>query len=161
LFFRIHFVVENLRQALEEKKESILNPSQTLTIQKIGAGIQLPPEQRRLFSLGLLSKQECQIVMSEVYRALKMMGVRWMVLNAYKVKIRFEFGDESVNDKSPPKSRTKVVRIGLQMYKLNEHEHMLDIQKLSGDILHFLEFCSSFFQEFDPKVYLVSSPSSI
>jgi hypothetical protein len=131
---------------LEEKREFLLvnETSRQLSSLRIGEGIEVPLEERRIWSLGFLSKKECQDIMEEVYRCLKIVGAKWIVINAYKVKLRYVFSARE--EESTSKS---VVKIGLQMYKASDHQHILDLHKLSGDLLHYLDFCSLFFQEFN------------
>ncbi len=57
----------------------------------------------------------------------------------YKIKIRHVRALASGSD--------SVVLIGLQLYKVDDNCHTVDIQRLSGNLNHYLEFCALFLSE--------------
>ncbi|RHZ14766.1 hypothetical protein DYB37_009120, partial [Aphanomyces astaci] len=104
----------------------------------------LAEKKRRRWYLGIQSKKEPAHVMSEVYKALLVLHFEWKVLAPYRVKCRWQ-------PASPPSSSStsvhKPVKIGLQLYKVQQHIYLLDFQNLGGDAFTYMNLCARIITE--------------
>ncbi|RHY72345.1 hypothetical protein DYB38_007800, partial [Aphanomyces astaci] len=105
----------------------------------------LAEKKRRRWYLGIQSKKEPAHVMSEVYKALLVLHFEWKVLAPYRVKCRWQ-------PASPPPSSSstsvhKPVKIGLQLYKVQQHIYLLDFQNLGGDAFTYMNLCARIITE--------------
>ncbi|EQC38348.1 CAMK/CAMKL/AMPK protein kinase [Saprolegnia diclina VS20] len=98
-------------------------------------------KKRRRWYLGIQSKKEPAHVMSEVYKALHVLHFEWKVLAPYRVKCRWHLAN--VPDANPMKQ----IKIGLQLYKVQQHIYLLDFQKLGGDAFTYMNLCARIITE--------------
>ncbi|RQM25980.1 hypothetical protein B5M09_000818 [Aphanomyces astaci] len=104
----------------------------------------LAEKKRRRWYLGIQSKKEPAHVMSEVYKALLVLHFEWKVLAPYRVKCRWQPAPP------PPSCSTSVhkpVKIGLQLYKVQQHIYLLDFQNLGGDAFTYMNLCARIITE--------------
>jgi 5'-AMP-activated protein kinase catalytic alpha subunit len=73
-------------------------------------------------------------VMNQVYKALKLMDMKWKVLGNFFLKCKY-------NDRTAGK--TPNVGMGLQLYKLPDGHYLLDVQHITGDTFQFIDACNS------------------
>ncbi|CAK4076612.1 unnamed protein product [Aphanomyces euteiches] len=118
-----------------------MNPAQAgLTPQQTQMNEALAEKKRRRWYLGIQSKKEPGHVMSEVYKALFVLHFEWKVIAPYRVKCRWQ-------NQSPDESTLKNIKIGLQLYKYQQHIYVLDFQKLSGDAFTYMNLCARIITE--------------
>ena len=99
---------------------------------------------RRRWYLGIQSKKEPAHVMTEVYKALHVLQFEWKILAPYRVKCRWQKMMATDSDSS---ESTSVSKIGLQLYKVQQHIYLLDFQKLDGDAFTFMNLCARIITE--------------
>ncbi|KAL9240655.1 hypothetical protein vseg_014848 [Gypsophila vaccaria] len=130
--------------------------------QGIGLRQQLPVE--RKWTLGLQSRAQPREIMTEVLKALQELNVAWKKIGHYNMKCRWVpdmpglhqgmvnnpvndhyFADEAgiiENDGVPRPPH--VLKFEIQLYKAREEKYLLDLQRVHGPPMLFLELCASF-----------------
>jgi 5'-AMP-activated protein kinase catalytic alpha subunit len=102
--------------------------------------------------------------MHEVHRALSRQGFWWKKVSPYCLKCRSELdhgdGDHGMPDHNGPSQRlpqhnpqqrhgwsSRSIKLELQLYKQREERYVLDIQRLEGDLMLFVDAVDSFLHE--------------
>ncbi|CAI9109755.1 OLC1v1009636C1 [Oldenlandia corymbosa var. corymbosa] len=118
----------------------------------------------RKWALGLQSRAHPREVMTEVLKALQELNVGWKKVGHYNMKCRWSgtpsqhhgmmnnsmlsnpyFGDDSSIIENDGFSRSPdVVKFELQLYKTREDKYLLDLQRVQGPQLLFLDLCAAF-----------------
>lgn len=119
----------------------------------------------RKWALGLQSRAHPREVMNEVLRALQELNVGWKKIGHYNMKCMWSpgipgqhgvminnsmhsnhyFGDDScVTEKEGVATVPAVVKFEVQLYKTREDKYLLDLQRIEGPQLLFLDLCAAF-----------------
>jgi 5'-AMP-activated protein kinase catalytic alpha subunit len=123
-----------------------------------------PAPKRRRWYLGIQSKKEPAHVMSEVYKALHVLHFEWIVVAPYRVKCRWQPKGLSAALNHPPSSEDAEsdyeaqvkyqqrlaqsrIKIGLQLYKVQQHIYLLDFQRLDGNAFTYMNLCARIITE--------------
>jgi len=106
-------------------------------------GVEAPS---RRWHLGVQSSLAPADMMLEIFRALRALRFEWKIVAQYSLKCRPctrapEPSGNSTFDASSLAVRCKV-KVGLQLYKIVEDSYLLDIRKIDGDVLPFMDVCS-------------------
>ncbi|XP_044480141.1 SNF1-related protein kinase catalytic subunit alpha KIN10-like [Mangifera indica] len=129
--------------------------------QGMGLKAQMPFE--RKWSLGLQSRAHPREIMTEVLKALQQLNVCWKKIGHYNMKCRWisgfpghhegmvnnqvhnnhYFGEESTIIENEIKSPS-VIKFEVQLYKTREEKYLLDLQRVQGPQLLFLDLCAAF-----------------
>ncbi|KAG6398352.1 hypothetical protein SASPL_139810 [Salvia splendens] len=130
--------------------------------QQFGAR-QLPAD--RKWALGLQSRAHPREIMMEVLKALQELKVYWKKIGHYNMKCRWVpgapghhegmlsssmhgtnfFGDESaITENEGSIGTPNVVKFEVQLYKTREDKYLLDLQRVQGPQLLFLDLCAAF-----------------
>uniref|UniRef100_A0AAV1UUN6 non-specific serine/threonine protein kinase n=1 Tax=Peronospora matthiolae TaxID=2874970 RepID=A0AAV1UUN6_9STRA len=123
-----------------------------------GHGSAAPTPKRRRWYLGIQSKKEPAHVMSEVYKALFVLHFEWKVVAPYRVKCRWQSSGEGTNDDgggggggSPEEAmlqqQMQRIKVGLQLYKVQQHIYLLDFQRLDGNAFTYMNLCARIITE--------------
>jgi len=80
-----------------------------------------------MWYLGIVSANQPNDIMQEVFRALKATGFEWKIGGPYQLRCR----------RRHPLNESKLVKIALQLYKVKEKRYLLDIKKLEGETFPF------------------------
>mmetsp|Transcript_23613 Transcript_23613/g.43843 ORF Transcript_23613/g.43843 Transcript_23613/m.43843 type:complete len:613 (+) Transcript_23613:599-2437(+) len=104
---------------------------------------QRSPGRSRKWYLGIQSKKDAELVMSEVFRALRSLRSQWHYApnNPYRVTCRWRPSCLGVNDSTVP---DEWVYVALQLYKVQNSIYLLDFQR-AGSIsgcFSFMRLCS-------------------
>ena len=106
------------------------------------------PTPARRWHLGVQSSLSPADMMLEIFRALRALRFEWKIVAQYSLKCRpctrppVEMGGAGGTvDASSMAVRCKV-KVGLQLYKIQEESYLLDIRKVDGDVLPFMDVCS-------------------
>lgn len=110
-----------------------------------------PAPKRRRWYLGIQSKKEPAHVMSEVYKALFVLHFEWKVVAPYRIKCRWlnkglstEMTDAKMQQHFQAQSQ---IKIGLQLYKVQQHIYLLDFQRLEGNAFMYMNLCARIITE--------------
>ena len=89
--------------------------------------------------LGVGTKAHPSDAMAEVYRTLTALGVRWKKQGAggYSLKCLLD-GDEAA---------VTPVKFEVQLYRLKEERYCVDVQRLEGDLMGFMDVCGAITSE--------------
>ncbi|GAA0143219.1 non-receptor serine/threonine protein kinase [Lithospermum erythrorhizon] len=116
----------------------------------------------RKWALGLQSRAHPREIMTEVLKALQELNVGWKKIAPYNMKCRWVpcqlasmintsmqnnhyFGDESpIIENDECTSSPNVVKFEVQLYKTREDKYLLDLQRVQGPQLLFLDLCAAF-----------------
>ncbi|KAL6994185.1 SNF1-related protein kinase catalytic subunit alpha kin10 [Sarracenia purpurea var. burkii] len=130
--------------------------------QGMGSKPQFPAEKK--WALGLQSRAHPREIMTEVLKALQELNVCWKKIGHYNMKCRWVpgipghhegminrmqsnhyFGDEStIIENDAVNSSPNVVKFEVQLYKTREEKYLLDLQRVHGPHLLFLDLCAAF-----------------
>nr|AFN89137.1 sucrose non-fermenting 1 [Mesembryanthemum crystallinum] len=131
--------------------------------QGVGLRSQFPVE--RKWALGLQSRAHPREIMTEVLKALQELNVSWKKIGHYNMKCRWipgipghhegmvnnpvhndhYFGDESSIIENDGVLRSpNVVKFEVQLYKTREEKYLLDLQRVQGPQMLFLDLCAAF-----------------
>ncbi|KAL3526549.1 hypothetical protein ACH5RR_011205 [Cinchona calisaya] len=119
----------------------------------------------RKWALGLQSRAHPREVMTEVLKALQELSVSWKKIGPYNMKCRWSPGipghdegmvnisihsnnyfrdDSSIIENEGPVRLPNVVKFQVQLYKTREEKYLLDLQRVQGPQLLFLDLCAAF-----------------
>jgi 5'-AMP-activated protein kinase catalytic alpha subunit len=107
----------------------------------------------RRWHLGVQSSLAPADMMLEIFRALRHLRFEWKIVAQYSLKCRpcSRPADGSqppgTLDASSPHAVRCKVKIGLQLYKIQEDSYLLDIRKVDGDVMPFMDVCSLLLSE--------------
>ena len=116
---------------------------------------------RRRWYLGIQSKKEPAHVMTEVYKALQVLGCEWHITDSYRIKCRCRvdtifpealatrqkqlFGGavEYLGQLQPRDTAgNEPIKVFLSLYKVQASIYLLDFQKLEGNPFDFMTLCA-------------------
>mmetsp|Transcript_2999 Transcript_2999/g.9345 ORF Transcript_2999/g.9345 Transcript_2999/m.9345 type:complete len:494 (-) Transcript_2999:133-1614(-) len=106
-----------------------------------------PEAVQRRWHLGVQSSMSPADMMLEIFRALRVLQFEWKIVAQYSLKCRpctARTASEGMGQE--PMTRFKV-KVGLQLYKIQEDSYLLDIRKVDGDVLPFMDVCSLLLSE--------------
>jgi len=115
----------------------------------------------RKWALGLQSRAHPREIMIEVLKALQELNVSWKKNGHYNMKCRWLpgfpevhdmldasnsfLGDSTIMDNDDANGRLPaVIKFEFQLYKTKEDKYLLDMQRVTGPQLLFLDFCAAF-----------------
>jgi 5'-AMP-activated protein kinase catalytic alpha subunit len=115
----------------------------------------------RKWALGLQSRAHPREIMIEVLKALQELNVCWKKNGHYNMKCRWCPGfpqvsdmldanhsfvdDSTIMDNGDANGRLPVViKFEIQLYKTRDDKYLLDMQRVTGPQLLFLDFCAAF-----------------
>ncbi|CAH9139280.1 unnamed protein product [Cuscuta epithymum] len=138
----------------------------SIDYQPVGARQQFLLE--RKWALGLQSRAHPREIMVEVLKALHVLNVCWKKIGQYNMKCRWTpnlpgyyhgalnvslqsnnyFEDQSAIIENQGASRSaNVVKFEVQLYKTRDNKYLLDLQKVQGPQLLFLDICAAFLSQ--------------
>jgi len=126
-----------------------LPPPQHMTgaLAAASGGVGGPVAPQRRWHLGVQSSLSPADMMLEIFRTLRALRFEWKIVAQYSLKCRpctrppTEPPAAGTLDASSMAVRCKV-KVGLQLYKIQEESYLLDIRKVDGDVLPFMDICS-------------------
>ncbi|CAD5190180.1 unnamed protein product [Musa acuminata subsp. malaccensis] len=132
---------------------------------QLGIGLRSHFPVERKWALGLQSRAHPREIMTEVLKALQELNVCWKKIGHYNLKCRFipgisdhaesmldnslhvnhSFSDDSaiVESDDVAGKESSTVKFEIQLYKTREDKYLLDLQRVSGPHLLFLDLCAA------------------
>ncbi|KAK3147569.1 hypothetical protein QOZ80_3BG0284010 [Eleusine coracana subsp. coracana] len=115
----------------------------------------------RKWALGLQSRAHPREIMVEVLKALQELNVCWKKNGHYNMKCKWCFRAPEVNDMLDVNNSflvdstimdnddangrlPAVIKFEMQLYKTRDNKYLLDLQRITGPHLLFLDFCAAF-----------------
>ncbi|KAM3313953.1 hypothetical protein ACQJBY_033066 [Aegilops geniculata] len=126
-----------------------------------GSGLRPYYPVERKWALGLQSRAQPREIMIEVLKALQELNVCWKKNGHYNMKCRWCPGfpqisdmldanhsfvdDSTIMDNGDANGRLPaVIKFEIQLYKTKDDKYLLDMQRVTGPQLLFLDFCAAF-----------------
>lgn len=117
-----------------------------------GVGLRSQFSTERKWALGLQSRAHPREIMMEVLKALQELNVSWKKIGHYNMKCRWmpgffhRYSDESdiIGNDDVAASAAYIVKFEVQLYKTREEKYLLDLQRVNGPQLLFLDLCAAF-----------------
>ncbi|KAA8542473.1 hypothetical protein F0562_023391 [Nyssa sinensis] len=124
-----------------------------------------PLPSQRNWLLGLQSLAHPHEIMTQILNALQELNVRWKKIGHYNMKCLWLHGfhhsesmvsnhahdNHNIVDESPiienDFQSKSYVKFEVQLYKTHEDKYLLDLQRITGPQLLFLDLCASFFTQ--------------
>ena len=105
-----------------------------------------------LWRVGIICKKDCYYLTQEILKILEKNGYEWKIVSSsYKIKCRKKVSEnEQEKNENNPAASTKqnslnvLIQIFGDIDKHNKDEFLVDLHKLSGTVMEFLEFASNF-----------------
>lgn len=116
-----------------------LSPSLSLSVQQSsGSDLlnDLPEAKKQQWRLGITSPRTPRQIMDSLAQILRANDLEWKVIGPYQLRCKTV-------------SAEKIVRIGMQLFKVQQHCYLLDMKKLEGEICPFFEICSRVMHDFN------------
>lgn len=105
---------------------------------------------QQTWALGLQTRLHPSETMVELLRVLALYGITWKKAGPYNIKARMELPAPS-GPTAPPlppgATEPRVLKFELQLYRMKEERYILDMQRLEGDLMSFMDVCGRLLAE--------------
>ena len=120
----------------------------------------MPKEE--LWRVGIVCKKDCYPLTKDILHILEKNGYEWKIISSsYKIKCRKKMADDSKNfNLNNNLNEATPLNILIQIFgdvdPNEKDEFLVDLHKLSGPVMEFLEFCSVFISAIQKLGIIVS-----
>jgi len=135
----------------EENKMNIEEDSNGNQNEKQNEIISKNKKNDELWRVGIICKKECYYLTQEILKILEKNGYEWKIISSsYKIKCRKKQNEDmknnSINNSTEPEITPLNVLIQIfgEVDPQQKDEFLVDLHKLSGPVMEFLEFSSIF-----------------
>ena len=134
----------------EENKMNIEEDSNGNQNEKQNEIISKNKKNDELWRVGIICKKECYYLTQEILKILEKNGYEWKIISSsYKIKCRKKINEDlknsSVNSSVPETTQLNIlIQIFGEVDPEQKDEFLVDLHKLSGPVMEFLEFSSVF-----------------
>ena len=105
-----------------------------------------------LWRVGIICKKDCYYLTQEILKILEKNGYEWKIVSSsYKIKCRKKISEneqEKTENNQTMLTKQNSLNVLIQIFgdidKHNKDEFLVDLHKLSGNVMEFLEFASTF-----------------
>ena len=99
-----------------------------------------------LWRVGIICKKDCYFITQELLKCLEKNGYEWKIISSsYKIKCRKKRDENDQSQMQPQSGNLNVlIQIFSNVDPSNKDEYLVDLHKLSGNVMEFLEFSSTF-----------------
>ena len=132
---------ENVLQKLKEKFQQ--KNMENITQDNIQDIHQTKKKGDELWRVGIICKKDPYFLAHEILKCLEKNGYEWKIISSsYKIKCRKKRSDseKEIN----PNALNVLIQIFGNVDPKEKDEYLIDLHKLSGGIMEFLEFSSNF-----------------
>ena len=132
---------ENVLQKLKEKFQQ--KNMENITQDNIQDIHQVKKKGDELWRVGIICKKDPYFLAHEILKCLEKNGYEWKIISSsYKIKCRKKRSDseQEIN----PNALNVLIQIFGNVDPKEKDEYLIDLHKLSGGIMEFLEFSSNF-----------------
>ena len=136
----------------DELKEESKNEESSNEKEKNNNDINEIKKSEELWRVGIICKKECYYLTQDILKILEKNGYEWKIVSSsYKIKVRKKV-IESEQEKNElhfgninkQNSLNVLIQIFGDIDRHNKDEFLVDLHKLSGTVMDFLEFASNF-----------------
>lgn len=104
--------------------EALATEKVTSTLESVKDSSRTTPQKRAKWHLGIRSQSRPQDIMTEVYKAMKVLNFEWKVVSPYCVRVR------------KLSNRSKVhMKMVLQLYQVDNKSYLLDFKSLTDEMM--------------------------
>ena len=134
----------------EENKMNIEEDSNGNQNEKQNEIISKNKKNDELWRVGIICKKECYYLTQEILKILEKNGYEWKIISSsYKIKCRKKINEDlknsSVHSSVPETTQLNIlIQIFGEVDPEQKDEFLVDLHKLSGPVMEFLEFSSVF-----------------
>ena len=132
---------ENVLQKLKEKFQQ--KNMENITQDNLQDIHQVKKKGDELWRVGIICKKDPYFLAHEILKCLEKNGYEWKIISSsYKIKCRKKRSDseKEIN----PNALNVLIQIFGNVDPKEKDEYLIDLHKLSGGIMEFLEFSSNF-----------------
>ena len=106
-----------------------------------------------LWRVGIICKKDCYYLTQEILKILEKNGYEWKIVSSsYKIKCRKKVPESEQDKNEHPGmgmlTKQNALNVLIQIFgdidKHSKDEFLVDLHKLSGSVMEFLEFASTF-----------------
>ena len=136
----------------DELKEESKNEESSNEKEKNNNDVNEIKKSEELWRVGIICKKECYYLTQDILKILEKNGYEWKIVSSsYKIKVRKKV-IESEQEKNElhfgninkQNSLNVLIQIFGDIDRHNKDEFLVDLHKLSGTVMEFLEFASNF-----------------
>jgi len=117
-----------------------------------------------LWRVGIICKKECYYLTQDILKILEKNGYEWKIVSSsYKIKVRKKVleSEQEKNElhfgtNNKPNSLNVLIQIFGDIDRHNKDEFLVDLHKLSGTVMEFLEFASNFVSSIQQEGLIVT-----
>ena len=132
---------ENVLQKLKEKFQQ--KNMENITQDNIQDIHQVKKKGDELWRVGIICKKDPYFLAHEILKCLEKNGYEWKIISSsYKIKCRKKRSDSE--NEINPNALNVLIQIFGNVDPKEKDEYLIDLHKLSGGIMEFLEFSSNF-----------------
>ena len=132
---------ENVLQKLKEKFQQ--KNMENITQDNIQDIHQVRKKGDELWRVGIICKKDPYFLAHEILKCLEKNGYEWKIISSsYKIKCRKKRSEGEIENN--PNALNVLIQIFGNVDPKEKDEYLIDLHKLSGGIMEFLEFSSNF-----------------
>ena len=117
-----------------------------------------------LWRVGIICKKECYFLTQDILKILEKNGYEWKIVSSsYKIKVRKKVSDNEQEQNelhfgniNKQNSLNVLIQIFGDIDRHNKDEFLVDLHKLSGTVMEFLEFASNFVSSIQQEGLIVT-----
>ena len=140
------------KKILSKNEENKMNiDEETNTQKENNNGVAPKYKNGEEWRVGIICKKECYYLTQEILKILEKNGYEWKIISSsYKIKCRKKQNNEdlknsSINSSAPEATPLLIlIQIFGEVDPQQKDEFLVDLHKLSGPVMEFLEFSSVF-----------------
>lgn len=141
----------------ESVETSFQGPQQEVGVRGFPLGASPLPQssKKKQWLVGLQSPAHPREIMAQILGALQGLNVRWKKIGHYNMKCLLvrdnsnHYIDGVIPNATATPPPQAAVKFELQLYKTSGVNYLLDLQRLSGPVFLFLDFCTFFMMRLD------------
>ena len=137
----------------DEIKEESKNEENPKEKEKNNNDINEIKKNEELWRVGIICKKECYYLTQDILKILEKNGYEWKIVSSsYKIKCRKKVPESEQDKNEHPGmgmlTKQNALNVLIQIFgdidKHSKDEFLVDLHKLSGSVMEFLEFASTF-----------------
>ena len=148
----------------DEIKEESKNEENPKEKEKNNNDINEIKKNEELWRVGIICKKECYYLTQDILKILEKNGYEWKIVSSsYKIKVRKkvlnseqEKNELHFGNQNKTNSLNVLIQIFGDIDRHNKDEFLVDLHKLSGTVMEFLEFASNFVSSIQQEGLIVT-----
>ena len=141
-----------VKKTEEEEKMNIDEESNNISQKNNNEIIKKMKNEDEMWRVGIVCKKECYYLTQDILKILEKNGYEWKIVSSsYKIKCRKKMTEneqEKLDNNPGMLTKQNTLNVLIQIFgdidRHNKDEFLVDLHKLSGTVMEFLEFASNF-----------------